>query len=165
MAKTSEHPLIAGGPTVGLMSPEAPRYDVLAPGGTENGGHAALQRELKDSGLRYEQTHGHYDGPENSYVIYGPSRQQMLDLGKKFGQEAVVFSPGDGQHELIYTNGPQAGKYHPYAGSYDSWDQEPPESYWTKLPGHGYVRLGFDFDKLNDVPQGTPYRKYEINRR
>lgn len=162
MPDPKQHPLLAGGPTMGLMSPEKPRYETSAPGAdAEDGGHAAFQSALTNMGLKFQPTRGHYDAPEKSYVIQGPSREQMTDLGKKFGQEAVIFAPGDQSHEFIYTNGPHDGKMHRGTGETQTWPSEPAESYWTELPGHGFVRLGFDFDKLHDLP-APGYKTYSV---
>lgn len=140
----SDHPLFRGGTTVGLMTAEAPRFE-SAPGG-----NAALSAELTKMGVKHELTHGSYGGPENSFIIYGLLREQLYSLGHKYGQEAVVHSQ-DGQHELLYTHGPKAGKFHPSLPTVN-YSAKTPDDYYTALPGRGHVTLHFDFDKLHDSP-------------
>jgi hypothetical protein len=139
----ASHPLFgAGGARIGLMTAEAPRFPV-----SDHGGNAALESHLKGMGLKYEPTHGSYGGPENSFFIHNPTRQQMLDLGKKFGQEAVLYGEG-GKHELHYTAGPHEGKYHPSLPAVRYTEQKP-EDFYTHVPGKGFVTLNFDFDKMH----------------
>jgi len=140
----SDHPLFRGGQTVGLMTAEAPRFP-SAPGG-----NAALKQDLQRMGLKHELTHGSYGGPENSFIVYGATREQLYGLGRKYGQEAVVHSQ-DGKHELTYTHGPKAGKFHPSLPTMGYSAEQPPD-YYTKLPGRGHITLHFDFNKLHDSP-------------
>lgn len=139
----AQHPLFgAGGARVGLMTAEAPRFEVSNAGGNEG-----LKQRLGSMGLHFEQTHGSYGGPENSFIIHGPTRAQLHQLGKEFGQEAVVYGEG-GKHELHYTAGPNAGQFHPSLPVV-RYSQAQPEDYYTHVPGHGYATLHFDFDKLH----------------
>jgi hypothetical protein len=128
--------------TIGLMSGEAPRYDV-EPG--YSGGHTVLQRHLEHLGLQYVPTRGRYGAPERSVIVLNPSLEQMKDLGKKFGQESVVFSKGPEDHRIVYVNGAHAGKFQPYAGKHETFDTEPDNDY-TYFPGHGFLRLHFDWN-------------------
>jgi hypothetical protein len=128
--------------TIGLMSGEAPRYDV-EPG--YGGGHTVLQRHLEHLGLQYVPTRGRYGAPERSVIVLNPSLEQMKDLGKKFGQESVVFSKGPEDHRIVYVNGAHAGKFQPYAGKHETFDTEPDNDY-TYFPGHGFLRLHFDWN-------------------
>jgi hypothetical protein len=142
----SDHPLFRGGTTVGLMTADAPRFQA-----EEASGNEGLETHLRKLGLRFEPTHGSYGGPERSYFIYGPSREQMYGLGKKFGQEAVIYSQ-DGRHELMYTHGPNAGKYHASLPLV-RYSQHQPDDYYTHVPSHGgYLTLHFDSDHLHDSP-------------
>lgn len=137
-----EHPLLSGSTTVGMVSGEAPRFQANATG------HAAMGKAIQELGLKAQERDGFYGGPEKSYMVYGPTREQMYHLGKHFGQESVVYSQG-GKHELLYTNGANAGKFHP--GLDHEWFQKPPEDYYTHMPEHGgYLRLNFDYDRLHD---------------
>jgi hypothetical protein len=127
-----------------MITAEAPRFP-SAPGG-----NAALKRDLEQLGLQHVETEGRYGAPENSFIVHGPTREQMFALGKKYGQEAVIHSQG-GNHEFIYTGGPHEGGSHPSTGTYDAWNEGDtlPEDYYTKVPGHGAIRFHFDFDKID----------------
>ncbi len=140
-AKLREHPLFNGSQSVGMISGENPRFPAQA------AGHQALGEHLKQIGLKHEERDGRYGSPEKSYMVYGPTREQMYQLGQSFGQESVVYSQG-GKHELLYTNGPQAGRFHP--GIDHEFFQQEPEDYYTNMPElGGYMRLNFDFDTLH----------------
>ncbi len=131
---------------MGLMTADAPRFPVSVAGG-----NAALEGHFQKMGLKYEKTHGSYGGPEESYVVHGPTREQMHQLGHAFGQEAIVYSQ-NGNHELHYTHGENKGKYHPSFPGVNYHGNTQPEDYYTHLPGHGYFTLNFNFDKLHDSP-------------
>jgi hypothetical protein len=137
-----EHPLFTGAQSVGMISGEAPKFPSQV-----QGGHEAMGEALKQLGLKHEERQGRYGAPEKSYMVYGANRDQMHQLGKQFGQESVVYSQG-GKHELLYTNGPNAGRFHP-ALDHEWFDKEP-EDYYTHMPEHGgYLRLNFDWDTLH----------------
>jgi hypothetical protein len=163
--EVADHPLFHGGQTVGMMTAEAPRFS------SEQGGNEALESHFKQMGLKYEPTHGSYGGPEHSYLVYNPTREQMYKLGQKFGQEAVIYSQ-DGRHELLYTRGDNAGKYHPSLPLL-RYSKEQPDDYYTHIPQRGYVTLHFDFDHPQDSPvknniplaQQTPTGDKPLNKR
>lgn len=133
------HPIFAGG-RYGLMSADAPRFPAKVQGGAK-----ALEEHLHKQGLKFERTAGMYDGPETSYIIHNPSREQMLQLGSDFGQESVIWGAG-GNHEFHYTNGPNAGMFvqgHPQQSV--SYYQHRPSNFWTAMPNDlGFFRLNFD---------------------
>ncbi len=140
----ADHPLFHGGATVGLLTADAPRFP------SAQGGNHALKQDLDQLGLKYDKTQGSYGGPEESFVVYGGTREQLYGLGKKYGQEAVVHSQ-DGRHELLYTNGPHDGKFHPSLPTM-GYSKHQPDDYYTTLPGRGHVTLHFDQSKLLDSP-------------
>jgi hypothetical protein len=141
MGQPLDHPLFNGSTTVGIVSGENPRFP------SQMSGHEALGSQIQNMGLKGEPRDGRYGAPEKAWMIYGPSREQMYALGKQFGQESVVYSSG-GQHELMYTNGPNAGRYHP-ALDHEFFTKEP-EDYYTNMPElGGYLRLNFDWNTLN----------------
>lgn len=141
------HPVLSGG-TFGLMSGEKPFFPAKIEANHEN-----LINTLRAMGLKHEQTHGRYGDPERSVIIHNPREDQMKTLGKLFGQESVIHSSG-GRHRLIYTNGPDEGKYRGTmtAQPPHQWFDAPPEDYYTHLPGAGHFRINFDFDQ---EPQGA----------
>ncbi len=127
------------------MTGDSPRFP-----SEDNSGNAGLEQQLAKRGLKFEKTTGSYGGPENSYIVHQPTREAMYQLGHQFGQEAIVFGQ-DGKHELLYTHGPNAGKYHPGLPLV-RFSQEKPEDYFTTIPGKGHVTLHFDADRLHDSP-------------
>jgi hypothetical protein len=137
-----DHPLFGRG-TMGMLTAEAPRYL------SATGGNKALSDEMHRMGLKHVPTHGSYGGPEQSFIVHNPTREQMYRLGRKFGQEAVIYSQ-DGKHEMLYTHGPNAGMAHPSLPSMH-FSPNKPKDYYTHLPGYGYVGLHFA-DKLHDTP-------------
>lgn len=140
--EVADHPLFGKG-TVGLITAENPKYE-SHPGGT-----MALSNEMKSMGLQHEPTHGQHGGPENSFVVHNPTREQMYRLGNKFGQESVIYSQ-DGKHEMLYTHGPNAGKAH-YSIPQVHFSETQPKDHHVLIPGRGYVTLHFD-DQFHDTP-------------
>lgn len=145
-----------------MITGDAPRFKPQV-----QGGNAALKQHLDQAGLRYEETRGHYGGPEKSLLVYGPSRDQMQQLGKAFGQEAVIYNEGP-KRQFIYTAGPNEGQYHQGLPNHDEhWEAEqgPPDDYWTEIPGHGFLRLNFDekMQPLGGVPQALV--RHELGHR
>lgn len=137
------HPLFSRG-TVGIVSAEKPKY-MSAPGGT-----TGMKTDLHRMGLNHTPSHGAYAGDHvASFIVHNPTREQMYRLGRKYGQEAVVYSQ-DGKHELLYTHGPNAGKAHSSLPSVHFSPQEP-KDFHTHLPGLGYVGLHFG-DQMHDTP-------------
>lgn len=154
----AQHPLFAAGKSFGLISGEHPRYR----GDLVNTGHEGLRAQLRLMGLKFEDVAGNYDGPERALAVYGPSREQMFDLGRKWGQESIIWGHNHDGHpgmhaELLYTNGPHAGKAHLGHDTVPLLEHFPthaPENYSTQVPGGqaGHFRLNFDMDKLHPVP-------------
>lgn len=140
------HPVLNGG-TFGMMSGENPLFHAHVDASHEN-----LVNTLRAMGLKHDQTHGRYGDPERSVIIHNPREDQMKTLGKLFGQESVIHSSG-GKHKLIYTNGPHEGKFRGTVPAQQphEWFDQPPEDYYTHLPGAGHFRINFDFDQ---EPQG-----------
>lgn len=147
-APQPDHPLFSGKTTVGMISGEHPRFPA------QSTGHDNLGTVLQSLGLKAEPREGRYGTPEKSWMVYGPSKEQMFNLGRMFGQESVVFSQG-GKHQLMYTNGLNTGKYHPDLGH--DWFQHEPEDYYTHMPDQkGFLRLKFDFDRLESSGLAQP---------
>jgi len=140
------HPLFANG-SIGLLTAESPIYNKEDVTGNEG-----LARQLDRMGLKYHRTTGRYNGkPENSFTVYNPTRHQLQHLGKRFGQEAVIYSEG-GKHEFIFTNGADEGKHHPSLPQ-TNVHKTPPEDNFTTLPDKsGHLSLVFDWSKKLDTP-------------
>lgn len=137
------HPALSGG-AVGLISADNPGHSNAA---TQRG-HEALARELDKLGYEYEPTRGAYGAKERSYIVHSPRVEDLVDLGRKFGQEAVVYSVG-GKHFGIYTNGDDVGKYSPGEGH--KYTDTEPENYFTAIPtpngGAGFFQYNIDWSK------------------
>lgn len=161
--RVREHPLFSGAKPMGLMSAHNPR--VKSPEFKSNDdAHQRLGQALKEMGLEHEPTHGAYDVSEDSYIIHGPTREQMYELGKKFGQESVIYGEG-GKHEFMYTTGSKAGRFHPSLPGYEAFEDHP-ENYWTHLPSHNlFFRLNFDFDNLHSAPLGQTHAMDALQQR
>ena len=121
----------------------------------EKGGNAQMEQEIKHLGLRYEPVPGHYNGPENSFLVYGAHPDQIKDLGRRYGQESVVYGKGN-QHNFFYTNGEHTGQYHtqPEQANHRWWESPPAEGFWSNIPGVGHVRIDFDWNKFHNA-EGT----------
>jgi len=134
------HPLFHGHAPVGILTAENPRHPAEIKDNEELRGH------LDRMGLKYEgPTPGQYDDHENSFIVHGPTREQMRELGKKSGQESVIYTHGK-NHEMHFVNGVSDGSYvagdtsHPVSHFLTR-----PSNYWTALPGtNSFVRLNFD---------------------
>lgn len=163
----SEHPLFTGAESVGMITGENPVHAAAA------GGHEGLKRELQQLGARFDETEGRYGGkPERSLLVYGLPREHLFALGQKYGQEAVIHSE-NGKRQFMYTNGPKVGQMHVGDGADQHWaegSQAPADDY-TRVPGHGHVRLGFDWANSHaaapppvhqPTPAAMPVTKHEI---
>jgi hypothetical protein len=142
------HPIQSGQPFA-ILSGEKPRFHPEV-----GGGHKGLEQLLAQAGFQHEQTDGNYGGGSSKspvFVVYNAPRDHVMELGRKMGQESVIFSE-NGQHELIYVNGKNAGRYHPSTGM-EVHPSAPKEGLTTRVSGVGHVRLNFDSTKLLDVPK------------
>ena len=147
-----DHPLFSKKHTVGVVTAENPMVAPAVPGGNN-----ALKDLLTRWKLPHEEVKGHYGGPEKSFIVQGPTREQMFHLGRMFGQEAVIYGH-HGLHEMLFSHGPKAGNLHPGHGVFGFHPTEAPPDYYTELPGKGYVRLHFDQDQLVPAPlKPAPY--------
>ncbi len=138
-AQPQQHPAVSGG-HVGIMTAEFP-YEKSGKTNED------LQSELTSRGFKFEPAPGKYEGRnENSFIIHGPSVEDMEDLGKRYGQQSVIHSSG-GQHKMIYTHGPRAGTFNPGAGV-NVFPQQP-EDFFTTVSQNGqplHFNYGFDWD-------------------
>lgn len=68
--------------------------------------HFQLEMDLKDLGYGYIPIVGKWDGiPERSFFVPNASAEDMVDLGRKYGQEAVIW----GEKGLAYLIDPASG--------------------------------------------------------
>lgn len=78
---------------------------------------AQLKKDIKDMGLSYIKTYGAWrdEGPvtqENSFLIPNITKEQALELGKKYGQYSVIFKDkgDDTAYMYITLDGDDFGK-------------------------------------------------------
>lgn len=100
---------------IGLMS--AGKNPNLEPDMTtdqEQSRHEELVADLKERGFVFSEGRGMYEGHEEPSVmvmIPESSRGEMVELGKKYNQDSVIWSNG-GENHFVYTTGDNAGKSH-----------------------------------------------------
>lgn len=96
--------------------------------------HQRLRRQLQFRGFKFTEVEGHYGGKEKSFIVFhdddakaarGAKREKSLmvhhkspsefssirKLGAQYNQDSVIHSHR-GQHEMHYTSGENAGKFH-----------------------------------------------------
>ena len=73
----------------GILTAENPRGE--ASDESSNATRMAdLKKELDSSGLDYVELAGKYGGEETSYFVLNMGKHDLVDLGKKYGQAAVI---------------------------------------------------------------------------
>lgn len=154
-AQHGEHPIFARNVRVGIMSGANPYIKEMESGD----GHSRLLKEIHDMalehGIEHVPTRGKYTNHEPSVIVYNPTREQMFALGRKYGQESVVFGE-NGRHELLYTNGPNTGKRQLNKPEETVVVDKEPEDNFTVIPNYygpkqdGYLTLSFDWGTLHD---------------
>jgi len=97
-----------------------------------------LESDLKSLGLDYMQVRGEYFGPEMSFLVFDMSKEQAIELGKKYLQDAIVF--GQKMRASNMTDYEQ-GYVDPDFQSRD------PESLMTQATSG--PKIYFDFDLIN----------------
>ena len=75
---------------VGIMTSENPRGQ-QSNLQTNRNGLEEFKRDLDQRGLDFVSLGGMYGNPENSLFILNPTKQDIIDYGKKYGQSAVIF--------------------------------------------------------------------------
>ena len=74
---------------IGILTAENPRGEASDESSNAQN-MAELRRVLDTQGLDYVELAGHYGTPETSYFVLNISKQDLIDLGKKFKQAAVI---------------------------------------------------------------------------
>jgi hypothetical protein len=134
-----------------IMTAENPMHPV-----SMQGGNAALEKELTSKGIKFHKIKGKYGGnPENSYLIENPDHDAIIDLGKKFGQDSVIVSKNR-RHKMVYTNGPDEGKYH-LGNSIETFDKEPQDYFSTGVNNGKPFHFSINFDM--DTKHGDEMKK------
>ena len=74
---------------IGILTAENPRGE-SADDASNAERMADLRRTLDSAGLDYVELAGKYGGDETSYFVLNITKQDLIDLGKKYGQAAVI---------------------------------------------------------------------------
>lgn len=84
--------------TMAILTSENPRYHEFSDGKNTNNDQRIenLEKDLKLGHFAWFPVKGQYGGKEKSYIIYNISLDDSLYLGRKFGQESIIFI--DGSH-------------------------------------------------------------------
>lgn len=113
--------------------------------------HEKLRADLKEKGLMHTQVLGKYGEEEDSFLVFTPdvTRDELVELGAKYNQDSVIWSKGE-ENQMIYTTGPNKGKYHPGKG-FEEIGQKA-KDFFTEFTGpkgeKSRFSLNFDFDSL-----------------
>jgi hypothetical protein len=154
-----DHPLFNGSKPVSMISGDAPKWLHKLPLTQQEQiktyGHQMLGLDLKKMGLRHEETEGRYGTPERSYIVYGASKDQVHNLANKYGQDSYLHAENGHKSAKLHfsdladdeAGNSLKGHYRPSTGSYNFHPNEKPSDYYSFLPGKGYLRLNFDWDK------------------
>ena len=91
--------------SVGMMTPENPNAQQLPP--EENDQLIKdFTRKLREMNLGYRKIRGKFGNRERSFIIPNISREETVQLGKDYGQEAVIWgSMQDGKMVYEYIEG------------------------------------------------------------
>ena len=73
----------------GILTAENPRGEA-SDGASNETRMTDLRGVLDNAGLDYVKLDGKYGGEETSYFILNMKKQDLIDLGKKYGQAAVI---------------------------------------------------------------------------
>jgi hypothetical protein len=135
------HPVFRGA-SFGILTDENPLFPVdplIA--------RYPLTAQLNALGLHWETVKGKYGREETSFIVYDAPPSILSALGTCYGQESIILSKG-GQNQLLFTNGPRTGSYHPGQGF--TIADAPTDLYTTVQTEAGPVhfQLGLDFEVL-----------------
>jgi len=128
--------------------------------------HEELRNELEKNGFYYTEVVGHYDGLENTFLVFHDdteltpktqkslmvhhhdayelqSRRKVLEeLAKKFNQNSVLHGNG-GKNILVFTSGEKAGQYCGGQG----WNEAPEATnYYTDIEWKNKKHTKFQLD-------------------
>jgi len=76
--------------TIGMMTAENPQAQETSP--KDNARlNADLEKELRGMNLGYRKIRGKFGNKENSFLIPNISKDEIIELGKKYNQESVIW--------------------------------------------------------------------------
>ncbi len=93
--------------TIGFITAENPQGNKLSP--QENASlNSLLQKKIRAMNHGYIRIRGRFGNPERSFVIPKISREEMVNLGLEFNQEAIIWGHRDDDHiRFEYIEGDQ----------------------------------------------------------
>ena len=91
--------------SVGMMTPENPNAEQL-PEEENDRLISDFTRKVREMNLGYRKIRGKFGNRERSFIIPNISREEIIQLGKDYGQEAVIWgSMQDGKMVYEYIEG------------------------------------------------------------
>ena len=88
--------------TIGMMTPENPNAEQL-PQEENDRLLKDFERRLKEKQLGFRKIRGKFGNKERSYIIPNIRRDEIVELGKEFGQEAVIWGEKDEEGKMIFS--------------------------------------------------------------
>ena len=76
--------------SVGIVTAENPMAQKLS-SEENNKLNNQLKQDIKNLSLGYQQIKGKYGNLENPYLIQNISKKQIIELGRKYNQESIVY--------------------------------------------------------------------------
>ena len=88
--------------TVGMMTAENPDAKQMSPEENDELLEKFEQR-LKEKQLGFRKIRGKFGNKERSYIIPNIRRDEIVELGKEFGQEAVIWGEKNEEGKMIFS--------------------------------------------------------------
>lgn len=153
--------------TVGFITGENP---AAKPSSAEynKSANAKVEKSLKDANYGYVKVKGEYAGSENSFFVPNIAKDELLKMGRKFGQESVIYGEKveDGSYDgmrfqLIYTDdryGTVVGERYVFINRNDE------EDYYTEVKGRKFQIPIYDkeFENVKFKKGSGVYKKKKI---
>ncbi len=86
---------------VGILTAENPKGEQAAPEYNKEK-QAELKADLRSLGLGFIQIKGKYNVLENPFVVPNISREDVLSLGLKYGQESIIYGEKEENENEVY---------------------------------------------------------------
>jgi hypothetical protein len=77
-------------------------------------------------------------------MVHEADKHDMLELGKKYNQDSVIFSDA-GKHQMLFTTGKKVGRFHQGAGHKK---KKQAEDYYTLIehPDGTHTKFALNFE-------------------
>jgi hypothetical protein len=87
--------------TVGIITAENPKGKQATPEYNEKN-QSKLKADLKSLGLGYIQIKGKYNVLESPFVVPNITRDDVINLGLKYGQESIIYGEKEENENEVY---------------------------------------------------------------